>query len=209
MLVSDNRAPSTRHTVKHKIVTAWRPPRICVHSGRLLMGCLDELGVLEECQCFIQVSKSALEENFVNHWSELETKENIQVIIGYVLVTKNPYLYPGDNWCSWLAPFVWLSCLSSKWSLTASKRIIWKLPGWGFVFCYMGLETYSSEQEKHGSTWIWTRKTCRKVKHCDNWGTSAPLCNYTYIHVCVNATLLHYTNSWHVSRLMEINNIHN
>ncbi|KAF8035866.1 hypothetical protein BT93_C1786 [Corymbia citriodora subsp. variegata] len=71
--------------------------RIFVPSGRWLMGCLDELGVLEQGQCFIQVSRPALENCFIKHGSRFsETKKNRQVITGFVVVAKNPCLHPGD-----------------------------------------------------------------------------------------------------------------
>ncbi|XP_047972265.1 RNA-dependent RNA polymerase 6 [Salvia hispanica] len=71
--------------------------RIFVHSGRWLMGCLDELGALEYGQCFIQVSKPSLEDCFANHGSAFsETKKNLEVIKGLVVIAKNPCLHPGD-----------------------------------------------------------------------------------------------------------------
>ncbi|KAK3438168.1 hypothetical protein EUGRSUZ_C02782 [Eucalyptus grandis] len=71
--------------------------RIFVPSGRWLMGCLDELGVLEQGQCFIQVSSPALENCFIKHGSRFsETKKNRQVINGCIVVAKNPCLHPGD-----------------------------------------------------------------------------------------------------------------
>lgn len=71
--------------------------RIFVPSGRWLMGCLDELGVLEQGQCFIQVSNSYLENCFVKHGSKFsETKKNLQVVKGTVVIAKNPCLHPGD-----------------------------------------------------------------------------------------------------------------
>ncbi|CAK7353670.1 unnamed protein product [Dovyalis caffra] len=71
--------------------------RIFVSSGRWLMGCLDELGVLEQGQCFIQVSNSSLENCFVKHGSKFsEAKKNLQVIKGTVVIAKNPCLHPGD-----------------------------------------------------------------------------------------------------------------
>ncbi|XP_030548273.1 RNA-dependent RNA polymerase 6-like [Rhodamnia argentea] len=71
--------------------------RIFVPSGRWLMGCFDELGVLEQGQCFIQVSSPALENCFIKHGSRFsETKKIRQVIKGYVVVAKNPCLHPGD-----------------------------------------------------------------------------------------------------------------
>ncbi|KAK4798218.1 hypothetical protein SAY86_030544 [Trapa natans] len=71
--------------------------RIFVPEGRWLMGCFDEVGVLEHCQCFIQVSVPSLESCFVKHGSRFsKTKKNLQVVKGYVVVAKNPCLHPGD-----------------------------------------------------------------------------------------------------------------
>ncbi|KAI3468028.1 hypothetical protein Pfo_024691 [Paulownia fortunei] len=71
--------------------------RIFVPSGRWLMGCLDELGILEHGQCFIQVSNPSLEDCFVKHGSQFsETKKKLQVIKRLVAIAKNPCLHPGD-----------------------------------------------------------------------------------------------------------------
>ncbi|GLT28647.1 hypothetical protein SLA2020_035630 [Shorea laevis] len=71
--------------------------RIFVPSGRWLMGCLDELGVLERGQCFIQVSTPSLENCFSKHGSRFsEAKRDLLVIKGSVVVAKNPCLHPGD-----------------------------------------------------------------------------------------------------------------
>ncbi|XP_050216732.1 RNA-dependent RNA polymerase 6 [Mercurialis annua] len=71
--------------------------RIFVPSGRWLMGCLDELGVLEQGQCFIQVSIPSLERCFWKHGSRFsERKKNLQVVKGIVVIAKNPCLHPGD-----------------------------------------------------------------------------------------------------------------
>lgn len=71
--------------------------RIFVSSGRWLMGCLDELGVLEQGQCFIQVSNPSLENCFLKHGSSFtKTNKNLQVVKGYVVIAKNPCLHPGD-----------------------------------------------------------------------------------------------------------------
>ncbi|KAL2896157.1 RNA-dependent RNA polymerase 6 [Bienertia sinuspersici] len=71
--------------------------RIFVPSGRWLMGCLDEVGVLEQGQCFIQVSNPSLENCFSKHGSRFsEVKTNLQIIRGLVIVAKNPCLHPGD-----------------------------------------------------------------------------------------------------------------
>lgn len=71
--------------------------RIFVPSGRWLMGCLDELGILGQGQCFIQVSNPTLEDCFVKHGSKFsETNKNLRVIKGLVAIAKNPCLHPGD-----------------------------------------------------------------------------------------------------------------
>ena len=71
--------------------------RIFVEKGRWLMGCLDELGVLEQGQCFIQASTPSLENCFTKHGSRFSgMKENKQVIVGTVALAKNPCLHPGD-----------------------------------------------------------------------------------------------------------------
>ncbi|KAH0682233.1 hypothetical protein KY289_019985 [Solanum tuberosum] len=71
--------------------------RMFVPSGRWLMGCLDELGKLEQGQCFIQVSSPSLETCFVKHGPKFsEIKKNLQVIKGLVVIAKNPCLHPGD-----------------------------------------------------------------------------------------------------------------
>ncbi|KAL5729587.1 RNA-directed RNA polymerase [Ranunculus cassubicifolius] len=71
--------------------------RIFVHSGRWLMGCLDELGVLENGQCFIQVSTPSLENCFSKQGPAFsKNTKHVTVIKGTVAIAKNPCLHPGD-----------------------------------------------------------------------------------------------------------------
>ncbi|KAL8144449.1 hypothetical protein V2J09_017481 [Rumex salicifolius] len=71
--------------------------RIFVLSGRWLLGCFDELAVLEQGQCFIQVSMPSLENCFCKHGSRFsDLKRDLQVVKGLVVVAKNPCLHPGD-----------------------------------------------------------------------------------------------------------------
>ncbi|XP_057434485.1 RNA-dependent RNA polymerase 6 [Lotus japonicus] len=70
--------------------------RIFVSSGRWLMGVLDELGVLEQGQCFVQVSTPSLENCFSKHGSRFSETKSLQVVKGYVVIAKNPCLHPGD-----------------------------------------------------------------------------------------------------------------
>lgn len=70
--------------------------RIFVSSGRWLMGVLDELGVLEQGQCFVQVSTPSLENCFSKHGSRFSETKTVHVIKGIVVIAKNPCLHPGD-----------------------------------------------------------------------------------------------------------------
>ncbi|CAN1828340.1 RNA-dependent RNA polymerase 6 [Linum perenne] len=71
--------------------------RIFVQNGRWLMGCLDEIAVLEQGQCFIQVSKPSLQNCFSKHGSKFQdTKKDLHVVTGTVVIAKNPCLHPGD-----------------------------------------------------------------------------------------------------------------
>ncbi|KAG6507451.1 probable RNA-dependent RNA polymerase SHL2 [Zingiber officinale] len=71
--------------------------RIFVSKARWLMGCLDELGILEQGQCFIQTSSLSLENCFSKHGSRFSApQKNRQVIVGTVAMAKNPCLHPGD-----------------------------------------------------------------------------------------------------------------
>ncbi|KAF3788205.1 RNA-dependent RNA polymerase 6 [Nymphaea thermarum] len=71
--------------------------RIFVPQSRWLLGCLDELAILEHGQCFIQVSDPSLLGCFAKHGAKFSQEEpNLQVITGTVVVAKNPCLHPGD-----------------------------------------------------------------------------------------------------------------
>lgn len=70
--------------------------RIFVSSGRWLMGVLDESGVLEQGQCFVQVSTPSLENCFSKHGSRFSETKNLHVVKGFVVIAKNPCLHPGD-----------------------------------------------------------------------------------------------------------------
>ncbi|XP_042505270.1 RNA-dependent RNA polymerase 6-like [Macadamia integrifolia] len=70
--------------------------RIFVPKGRWLMGCLDELGVLEQGQCFIKVSTPSPQNCFSKHGSKFSQTKNVEVVTGIVAIAKNPCLHPGD-----------------------------------------------------------------------------------------------------------------
>lgn len=68
--------------------------KIFVPKSRWLMGCLDEIGVLEQGQCFIRTSSRNC---FVKRGSRFScTNKNAETIVGTVVVAKNPCLHPGD-----------------------------------------------------------------------------------------------------------------
>uniref|UniRef100_N1QZQ3 RNA-dependent RNA polymerase n=1 Tax=Aegilops tauschii TaxID=37682 RepID=N1QZQ3_AEGTA len=62
--------------------------RIFVPKGRWLIGCLDELGILKYGQCFIRASAPLLDPCLV--------KRGAKIIVGTVVVAKNPCYHPGD-----------------------------------------------------------------------------------------------------------------
>lgn len=71
--------------------------RIFVPKGRWLMGCLDELGILEQGQCFIRASSPSLNNCLVKYGSRLSAANtNAETILGTIVMAKNPCLHPGD-----------------------------------------------------------------------------------------------------------------
>ncbi|GAB4845634.1 RNA-dependent RNA polymerase 2 [Ancistrocladus abbreviatus] len=70
--------------------------RVYVPKGRVLLGCLDETGILEYGQVFVRLTltKSELEDGDLSIFREVDDKTSI--IVGKVVVTKNPCLHPGD-----------------------------------------------------------------------------------------------------------------
>lgn len=71
--------------------------RIYVKDGRWLIGCMDELGVLEYGECFVQVSTPFQEDFYPENLKGFRNaKHQVKVITGKVIMAKNPCLHPGD-----------------------------------------------------------------------------------------------------------------
>lgn len=71
--------------------------KIFVPKGRRLMGCLDELGILEQGTCFIQASAPSINNCFMTHDTRLSSgNKNSKIIVSTVVVAKNPCLHPGN-----------------------------------------------------------------------------------------------------------------
>ncbi|KAL5987597.1 RNA-dependent RNA polymerase 2 [Asimina triloba] len=70
--------------------------RIFVQKGRVLMGCLDETGSLDYGQAYIRITltRAELENSSQKFFHRVDEKTS--VIVGRVVVTKNPCLHPGD-----------------------------------------------------------------------------------------------------------------
>ncbi|KAJ8753540.1 hypothetical protein K2173_022781 [Erythroxylum novogranatense] len=70
--------------------------RIFVPKGRLLIGCLDETGILDYGQVYICVTltKAELQSRDQSFFQKVD--ETTSVVVGKVVVTKNPCLHPGD-----------------------------------------------------------------------------------------------------------------
>uniref|UniRef100_A0A1J3DSQ6 RNA-dependent RNA polymerase n=1 Tax=Noccaea caerulescens TaxID=107243 RepID=A0A1J3DSQ6_NOCCA len=70
--------------------------RILVPKGRILIGCMDEMGILEYGQVYVRVTltKAELESREQSFFRKID--EETCVVVGKVVVTKNPCLHPGD-----------------------------------------------------------------------------------------------------------------
>ena len=71
--------------------------RIFVPKGRVLVGCLDETGLLNYGQVFVRITVAKTRENFGDeNLRKVDGDDNTCIIVGKVVVTKNPCLHPGD-----------------------------------------------------------------------------------------------------------------
>ncbi|CAO2831835.1 unnamed protein product [Amaranthus hypochondriacus] len=70
--------------------------RIYVPKGRVLLGCLDETGLLNYGQVFVRITlrKTELENLDLSVFHKVD--EKTAIVTGKVVVTKNPCLHPGD-----------------------------------------------------------------------------------------------------------------
>lgn len=70
--------------------------RVFVPKGRILVGCLDESGVLEYGQVYVRITltKTELLSREQKYFKKMD--ETTSVVTGKVVVTKNPCLHPGD-----------------------------------------------------------------------------------------------------------------
>ncbi|KAG5056691.1 hypothetical protein AAZV13_05G032300 [Glycine max] len=71
--------------------------RIFVPKGRVLVGCLDETGLLNYGQVFVRITVTKTREKFGDeNLRKVDGDDNTCIIVGKVVVTKNPCLHPGD-----------------------------------------------------------------------------------------------------------------
>lgn len=70
--------------------------RIFVPKGRVLLGCLDETGILDYGQVYIRITmtKTELQSGEQSFFQKVD--EATAIVKGKVVVTKNPCLHPGD-----------------------------------------------------------------------------------------------------------------
>ncbi|KAJ7954353.1 RNA-dependent RNA polymerase [Quillaja saponaria] len=68
--------------------------RIFIPNGRAMMGCLDETRTLEYGEVFIQFSGKRFRHIFED--STVYRSEQERIVVGKVVVAKNPCLHPGD-----------------------------------------------------------------------------------------------------------------
>lgn len=72
--------------------------RIHVPKGRILIGCLDETGILDYGQVYCCVTMTKLDKDVSSQrfFRKLDEEKGTAVVVGKVVVTKNPCLHPGD-----------------------------------------------------------------------------------------------------------------
>ncbi|CAI0398833.1 unnamed protein product, partial [Linum tenue] len=71
--------------------------RVFVPKGRVLIGCLDESGILEYGQVYVRLKRTKAEELQCGDQSYFrKVDDKTSVLTGKVVVTKNPCLHPGD-----------------------------------------------------------------------------------------------------------------
>ena len=71
--------------------------RIFVPKGRILVGCLDETGLLNYGQVFVRITVSKTKQQFQDEsLRKVDGDDSTCIIVGKVVVTKNPCLHPGD-----------------------------------------------------------------------------------------------------------------
>ncbi|KAE9602620.1 hypothetical protein Lal_00049832 [Lupinus albus] len=71
--------------------------RIVVPKGRILVGCLDETGILNYGQVFVRITVKKTKEQFEDEsLRKVDGDDCTSIIVGKVVVTKNPCLHPGD-----------------------------------------------------------------------------------------------------------------
>ncbi|KAF6158078.1 hypothetical protein GIB67_014872, partial [Kingdonia uniflora] len=70
--------------------------RIFVPKGRVLIGCLDETGTLNYGQVYIRVTTRKAELQCGRSMYFQKIDDTTSVVVGKVVVTKNPCLHPGD-----------------------------------------------------------------------------------------------------------------
>jgi RNA-dependent RNA polymerase len=78
------------HAIRsHHIYGLRKKARIFIEKGAVLMGGIDETGIVPEGCVFVQVRKSLLGDH-------ASTKSGFEPIVGPVMVTKHPVMHPGD-----------------------------------------------------------------------------------------------------------------
>ncbi|KAM7273819.1 hypothetical protein ACFE04_028483 [Oxalis oulophora] len=70
--------------------------RVHVPKGRILIGCLDENGILEYGQVFVRITLNPAEIESGDQSFFRKVDGKTAVVVGKVVVTKNPCLHPGD-----------------------------------------------------------------------------------------------------------------
>ncbi|GMN27028.1 hypothetical protein TIFTF001_044068 [Ficus carica] len=79
-----------------KLLELRTKTRIHIPNGRVMMGCLDETGILEYGQVFVRCSRPQLFDDSYIVFNNCSSSSDEFVVKGKVAVAKNPCLHPGD-----------------------------------------------------------------------------------------------------------------
>ena len=83
-------------TRSHHLMNLRKKARIHVEDGVVLIGGIDELGLLAEGQVFLQVQRP----DHIRHAVDGQEHDEYMVVVGQVMVTKHPVVHPGEFCCT-------------------------------------------------------------------------------------------------------------
>ena len=101
-------------TRSHHLMGLRKKARISVEDGAVLIGGIDELGLIPENCVFVQVQRPA-SRRVRSQYSSDSDGGDFMVVKGRVMVTKHPAMHPGESCCIMKGACVFcLFCIQAK-----------------------------------------------------------------------------------------------